>query len=42
MTDTQLAVLLANIWIVRHADPQFSLVMALLFLITAIYVGWFK
>ena len=42
MTDTQLAVLLANIWIVRYADPRVSLVMALLFLFSAIYTGWFK
>ena len=42
MTDTQLVLLLANIWLVRHAEPRFSLVMALLFLFSAIYMGWLK
>lgn len=42
MTDTQLVLLLANIWLVRHAEPRFSLVIALFFLFSAIYMGWLK
>ena len=38
MTNTQMALLLANIWLARHAGPQYSLCMALLFLFTAIYM----
>jgi hypothetical protein len=42
MTDTQFALLLANIWLARHAGPRYSLAIALLFLSTSIYVWWFK
>ena|GEM_PF-4932921 len=42
MTDTQMALLLANIWIIRHSGKRYSLAMSLLFLFLAIYTGWLK
>ena len=42
MTNTQLGLLLANIWLARHAGPRYSLAMALVFLFSAIYEGWLK
>ena len=42
MTDTQMALLLANIWLARHAGERYSLLMSLLFLFSAVYVGWLK
>jgi len=42
MTNTQLAILLANIWLARYAGPQYSMCMALLFLFVGIYCGWIE
>jgi hypothetical protein len=41
MTDTQMALLLANIWLARHAGEGYSGCMALLFLFLGLYKGWF-
>lgn len=42
MTDTQMALLLANIWLARHAGEHYSFLMSLVFLFAAIYMGWLK
>jgi len=42
MTKTELAFLLANIWIARHAGERYSIVMAMLFLSVAVYLEWFS
>jgi len=42
MTDTQLCLLLAAIWVAPHAGPRHSFAMGFLFLFFVIYAGWFK
>ena len=41
MTDTQMALLLAAIWVAPHAGPRHSFAMGLVFLFFAIYIRWF-
>ena len=42
MTDTQLCLLLAAIWVAPHAGPRYALAVGLIFLCFYVYLGYFQ